>query len=204
MSDSGVKGEPLGLLEFARLVIDALEAARLTYALGGALAVAAWAEARSTQDVDLVIDLPLEQLQSFSSELARRNVLIPPDLMLDQLLETRGDVALVGYHVQWTHRVELFLLRPGDDLRASALARRRLVDLGVPLGRVYVHAPEDLILYKLQYFSLSQQQKHTRDISAILLAQQGRLDAAYLAQWVERLGLSRFWDYMRAQAGLGA
>jgi hypothetical protein len=181
-------------------VIDALEAARIDYALGGALAVAAWAEARSTQDVDLVVTLPVEQMQTFSDELARRDVLIPPDLMLDMFLEMRGDVPLVGYHLQWSQKVEMFLLRPGDALRESTLARRRLVDLGPPLGRIAVLAPEDLILYKLSYFSLSQQQKHTRDIRAILLAQQARLDLPYLTSWVTRLGLDAVWRYINSPA----
>jgi hypothetical protein len=105
--------------------MDALEAARVEYALGGALAAAAWGEARSTQAVDLVANLPVEQIQTLSSELARRE-----------------------------------------------------------------------ILYKLRYFSLSQQQKHTRDVVAILYAQKGKLDEAYLAGWVQRLGLEAIWRYM--------
>ena len=172
----------------------------MDYALGGALAVAAWAEARSTQDVDLVIDLPVEQIQRFSDELAQRQILIPPDLALDLLLESRGDTPLVGYHMVWSYKVELFPLRPGDELRASALARRRPVELGPPLNQVLVHSAEDLVLYKLQYYSLSQQQKHTRDIAAILHAQRGKLDQAYLADWVNRLGLEAVWRYMQSRA----
>lgn len=181
-------------------MIDALEATGVDYLLGGALAVGAWAEARSTQDVDLALNLPVEQVQRLSEELARRDILIPADLMLDRLLETRGDAPLVGYHVHWGYKVELFPLRPGDELRTSALARRRLVDLGPPLGQVYVHSPEDLILYKLSYYSLSHQQKHTRDIVAILLAQKANLDHAYLTRWIGRLGLEAVWRYMNAQA----
>jgi hypothetical protein len=161
--------------------------------------VAAWAEARSTQDVDLVINLPTEQIQRFSDELARRQILVPPDLMLDLLAETRGDVPLVGYHLHWSHKAELFPLRPGDELRASTLARRRSIDLGPPLGHVSVHAPEDLILYKLRFFSLSQQQKHTRDIVAILHAQKGKLDDSYLTGWIHRLGLESVWRYMQSE-----
>ncbi len=149
--------------------------------------------------MDLVINLPTEQIQRFSDELARRQILIPPDLVLDLLLETRGDIPLVGYHLRWSHKAELFPLRSGDELRASALARRRWVDLGPPLGRVSVHAPEDLILYKLRFFSLSQQQKHTRDIVAILYAQKGTLDEAYLTGWLHRLGLEAVWRYMLTQ-----
>lgn len=193
--------EPRGedLLSFARLIIDALEAAQIDYALGGALAVAAWAEARSTQDVDLVINLPVEQMTRFSDELSRRQVLVPSDLMLDQFLESRGDVPLVGYHLLWSYKVEMFLLRPGDALRKSALARRRRVELGPPLGSLAVLSAEDLILYKLSYFSLSQQQKHVRDITAIRMAQNAKLDQAYLGLWVARLGLSAVWRYMQSQ-----
>lgn len=36
--------------EFARLVLDALKAAQLDYLIGGAVAVWAWGEARTTQD----------------------------------------------------------------------------------------------------------------------------------------------------------
>ena len=35
------------------------------------------------------------------------------------------------------------------------------------IGEVYIHSPEDLILYKLIYFGLSQQSKYSRDIAAI-------------------------------------
>jgi hypothetical protein len=186
-------------LEFTRLIIDALEAAKVPYLLGGALAVAAWAEARSTQDVDVVIHLDVEQVPPLSAELERRGVLLPPDLMLDLLMEARGDAALVGYHTVWGHKAELFPLRPGDALRASALARRQWVDLGAPLGQTYVHSPEDLILYKLRYYSLSQQTKHVRDITAIVMALSSSLDYAYLATRTRRLGLDAIWRETRAQ-----
>jgi len=200
MTGSAAEERPLDLLEFTRLVIDALEAAEVPYLLGGALAVAAWAEARSTQDVDLVIHLPEERVAALSRELAGRGIALPPDLMLDLLAEQRGDVALVAYHTLWGHKAELFPLRPGDESRAAALARRQPVDLGEPLGRIYVHAPEDLILYKLRYYSLSQQTKHVRDIAALLLAQAGALDLAYLNGWARRLGLDAVWRFMQGQA----
>jgi hypothetical protein len=58
----------------------------------------------------------------------------------------------------------------GDALRQSAFQRRVMVNYGPPIGMVYVHSPEDLILYKLMYLGLSGQPKHARDIAAILRA----------------------------------
>ncbi|MBN1888511.1 MAG: hypothetical protein JW850_10990 [Thermoflexales bacterium] len=190
----------LGLIDFARLVIDALEAAEADYMLGGALAVAAWAEARSTQDVDIVVSVPLERFNRLSEELAKRDMLVPVDVILDIFLETRADLPLNAIHVHAGYKAELFLLRPEDDLRAAAFARRQLIDLGPPLGLVYVHSPEDLILYKLHYFRLSQQPKHVRDIVSILLAMGNALDVVYLEDWARRLELTELWDEIKRQA----
>jgi hypothetical protein len=199
MSDQIAPPPFLGLIDFARLVLDALEAVGVDYMLGGALAVAAWAEARSTQDVDLVVSIPLEQMQRLSEELEKREMLVPVDIILDTFLENRADLPINAIHLHAGYKAELFLLRSGDELRASAFSRRRLVDLGPPLGEVYVHAPEDLILYKLLYFRLSRQPKHIRDITSILLSLGDMLDCTYIDAWVQRLGLTAVWEEIQQQ-----
>lgn len=190
----------LTLLGFARLILNAIEATGAEYMLGGALAVMAYAEARATQDVDVVVNLPVERVQDFSRELEKRQVLIPPDLMLERFLTPHGDIPLSGFHLHSGQRADIFLLQEGDPLRVSALARKMLMDLGAPLGQVYVHAPEDLILYKLRYFSISEQDKHIRDIAAIIYAQQGKLDEAYLNTWIQSSGLELYWQRIQAEA----
>lgn len=111
-----------------------------------------------------------------------------------------GDLPINAIHLYTGYKAELFLLRPGDPYRETAMARRRLVDLGPPLGQVYVHAPEDLILNKLRYFGLSQQPKHVRDIISILLAIGDQLDMAYIEDWAARLGLTALWGEVFDQA----
>lgn len=184
----------MGLIDFARLVLDALEASDVEYMVAGALAVAAWAEARSTQDVDLVANVPVERMERLSEELEKRNMLVPTDVILDIFLEPRGDLAVNAVHLDTGYKAELFLLRPGNEYRELAFGRRRLVDMGPPLGEVHVHAPEDLILNKLHYFSISQQPKHVRDITSILLAQGDELDMDYIEAWAERLGVTSLWQ----------
>lgn len=190
----------IGLIDFARIVIDALEAAGVEYMLAGALAVAAWAEARSTQDVDIVVSVPLDRIVRLSEELEKRDMLVPADIILDLYLETRADLPVNAIHLGTGYKAELFLLRPGDVYRETAFRRRRLVDLGPPLGEVYVHAPEDLILNKLHYFGISQQPKHVRDITSMLLALGDELDLSYIDQWAERLGMAALWLEMQLRA----
>jgi hypothetical protein len=190
----------MGLIDFARLVIDALETSGVEYMVAGALAVAAWAEARSTQDVDLVVHIPFENIPLLSQELEKRDMLVPVEVILDLLTKRRGDLPINAIHLYTGYKAELFLLRPGDAYRATALARRRLVEMPPPLGKVYVHAPEDLILNKLRYFNLSQQPKHVRDITSILLEMGDELDLAYLEAWVPHFDLAAVWQEVREQA----
>jgi len=187
----------LEFLDFIRLVLDALETAQVDYMIGDAVAAWVWGEARTTRDLDVVISLPVEKIGQLSEELEKRDMLVPPDVILDLYLEERADLPISAIHLHSGYKAELFLLKPHDELRRSAFARRRRVDIGPPLGEVYVHAPEDLILYKLQYFDLSGQTKHLRDIASILLAQGDALDFDYIERWVVRKGLQALWQEIR-------
>lgn len=184
----------IGFLQFARIVLDALVAAKVDYLIGGSVALWAWGEARTTLDFDLVINLPAERIYPLSKELERHNMLVPLDVIVDLLIQQEGDVPINAIHMGTNYKAELFLLRPGDPLRQSAFARRRLVDLGPPIGNAYVHAPEDLILYKVRYYAISYQTKHIRDIASILEFSYDLIDFDYLEQWVKTLGLEAPWQ----------
>jgi hypothetical protein len=179
---------------FVRLVLDAFNAADVTYLVGGAVALWAWGEPRTTADLDLVIDLPIDAMAVLSSELEQRAMLVPVDIMLDLLIEDRADLPINAIHMTSGYKAEMFLLKPGDALREAGLRRRRLVDLGPALGEVYVHSPEDLILNKLRFYRISQQTKHVRDIASIVLNQAEALDMAYIESWVQTLNLSDEWQ----------
>lgn len=185
--------EQISILQFARLVLDAIEAAQIDYLLGGSLALIAWGEPRTTLDVDLAVHLPGNKIHALSQELEKRQMLVPPDILLALLLQTEGDLPVNAIHLDSGHKAEIFLLRPEDRFRAESLRRRRLIDLGKPLGTVYVHAPEDLILNKIHYYGLSQQTKHVRDIASILVISSDVIDWEYLTNWVEKLGLAPIW-----------
>jgi hypothetical protein len=184
-------------------VLDALNAAGVDYLIGGAVALWAWGEPRTTADLDLVIDLSVESMAALSSELEQRAMLVPVDIMLDLLIEDRADLPINAIHMTSGYKAEMFLSRPGDALRESGLRRRRLVDLGPALGEVYVHSPEDLILNKLRFYRISQQTKHVRDIASIVLNQAEALDLAYIERWAQTLNLSDEWQAIqRRVAGL--
>ena len=191
-----MKNKPLDLAGFLKLVIEALDAAGVEYLIGGAIAEWAWGEPRATQDLDLVVQIPIKSINKLSKELKKRDMLIPAELILDTILEDRADIPINAIHMHSGLKADLYPVRKGDELRQSAFQRREQVDYGPPIGKVYIHSPEDLILYKLMYFGLSQQSKHSRDIAAILKSKKNELDVDYIEQWVAGLGLSSLWKEM--------
>jgi hypothetical protein len=100
----------LSFTHFTQLVLEALDASQVTYLIGGAVATAAWGEARTTQDLDVVVDLPVESMAAFSAELAKRDMLVPADNMLELWLNPRGDLAINAYHWPSGYKAEFFML----------------------------------------------------------------------------------------------
>ncbi len=81
----------LDITGFLKLLLAALKASKVEYMLGGALAEWAWGEPRATQDVDVVINLPIQSIGRFSRELEKRDMLVPADVILDTLAEDRAE-----------------------------------------------------------------------------------------------------------------
>ena len=191
-----MKNKPLGIVGFLKLVIETFEAAKIEYLIGGAIAEWAWGEPRATQDLDLVVNIPIKTISKLSKELKKRDMLIPAEVILDSILEDRADIPIIVIHMHSGLKADLYPVREGDELRQSAFQRREQVDYGPPIGKVYIHSPEDLIIYKLMYFGLSQQSKHSRDIAAILKSKKDQLDLDYIERWATRLGLASIWQEM--------
>ena len=189
----------MGYEDFIRQVISAVEAAGVAYMIGGAVAAWAWGEPRATLDLDLVVDIPLEAIGRLSEELKKRNMLVPADSILDNILETRSDLPINAIHSYSGYKADLYPLREGDELRASAFQRRQKIDLGEALGECYLHSPEDLIIYKLWFYSLSQQTKHIRDITSIVMSLGDELDFDYIENWVNKKGLTSLWADLLAR-----
>jgi len=188
-----MKDHPSDITDFLKLLLEALEAAGVDYLIGGAVAEWAWGEPRATQDLDVVIDLPIKAVRKFSKELEKRHMLVPAEIMLDAMIENRADIPINAIHMYTGFKADLYLVREGDELRQSAFQRRTRIDYGPPIGKLYIHSPEDLILYKLIYLSISGQPKHSRDIASILYSRKGELDIRYINEWVMRLGLGSLW-----------
>lgn len=78
------------------------------------------------------------------------------------------------------------VVRKDSDYRREEFARRRPV--AIAGQQVFLVAPEDLILSKLDWAKESRSQTQLGDVRNLLKSVQG-LDTAYLNHWALRLGL---------------
>lgn len=125
----------LDIADFLKLVIEALEAAGVEYLIGGAIAEWACGEPRVTQDLDLVVKIPIKAVNKLSKELEKRYMFIPAKMILDSILEDKTDIPINAIHMQSGLKADLYPVREGDELRRSTFRRRQQVDYGPPIGR---------------------------------------------------------------------
>lgn len=184
--------------EFVHQVIEAVDSAGVEYMIGGAVAAWAWGEPRATLDLDLVVNIPLDAVGQLSKEFEKRDMLAPEDIIRNTIEEDHSDLPINAIHMFSGYKADLYPLREGDELRLSAFKGRQKIDLGEPIGEVYLHSPEDLIIYKLWYYCISQQTKHIRDITSIVLTLGDELDFDYLEGWIEKRGLITIWTELLA------
>ncbi len=183
----------LSFQDFLTMILTVLKNTKIDYMIGGAVAVWGWGEPRSTQDIDIVIHLKVDQINTLSEELKKVDILLPPDIIFENLHDTRGDLPINAIHGFSGYKAEMFLVRENDHLRQTAFSRRVKIDFGEEVGKVFIHSAEDIIIYKLLYYSLSQQTKHIRDIGSIIKTQGEKLDHSYIEKWAKEKELLAIW-----------
>ena len=144
-----MKKKPLDLAGFIKLVIDPLQSSGAEYLIGGAIAEGAWGEPRATQDLDLVVKIPIKSNKKLSKELKKTDMPVPAEIILDAVVEDQADIPINVIHIYSGLKADPYPVREGDELRQSAFQRRNLIGYGPPIGNAYIHSPEALILYKM-------------------------------------------------------
>jgi hypothetical protein len=171
-----------------------LNATDIPYMVTGSVAATVYGEPRLTQDVDLVLRLDHESARRLGEAFPGAEYYVPP---LETVTEEAG--RSTGGHFNLLHletglRADCYLA--GDDpLSQWGLATRRGVEVGP--DRIWLAAPEYVILSKLDYFRAGGGEKHLTDIAQVLRVTGEGVDHSVIAAWVERLDLGREWQAAR-------
>jgi hypothetical protein len=165
-------------------VIACLRREKISYALIGAWALAAWGRPRATLDVDFLVLIKEEGLEHLSAQMARAG------LKLDETwVEWNPMLRGVQLRFQW-QEVMIDLLRPRDQHDQQVFQRKRKKRFD---GRYYwVVSMEDFILQKLKVG----RPRDFEDAMSVVERHQKGLDHAYLEHWAKQLGVMEELDYL--------
>lgn len=156
------------LLDLVCALIDALEASPIPYAIGGAIALAAWSEPRATKDVDVTLFVP-ERV---------------PDAAFEALESAGLEVSRDQARRDAEHR-GMFVLRSADGYRIDVflasipfyeVAERRRKRVRLAGREAYVLDAESLAVFKMLFF----RDKDMVDLARLVQLQS--LDSAFVRQ----------------------
>jgi len=159
----------------------------IPYAITGGIAVQYWGEPRFTQDIDLTISVPLDELTSFIGR-----ILDNFSPRMEDALEFARLNRVVLVKASNGYPLDIALGLPGYEDEVMA----RSVDREVAPGKVIrICSAEDLIVYK----AIAGRAQDIRDIEGIVYRQGKMLNDAYIQQWllefVELTGRSEIIDH---------
>ena len=180
--------------DFNRRLVAMLERLGIEYAIGGSMAAMIYSETRSTKDIDMMLRVDMQLLELVVTEIESWQIYVDP---LDTIIEFNmpGRLPINVVDGMSGMKADLYVAEL-SGLDESAMSRKRRMPLYTnPYVEAWFLAPENVILYKLDYFKQSEgvSQKHPIDISKMLTVIGEQLDLPYLEAWARATGVSELW-----------
>jgi hypothetical protein len=180
------RGEP-DALDIALCVAAAIEKVGGAYFVGGSLASSVQGEPRATNDVDIVLELPLGRIRDFIDTLGS-DFEVDADALRQALLQ--GSSCNI-FFLPFLTKIDLFGVGPTpyDEIE---FARRSPMVVREPDVRLVVKSPEDTVLRKLWWFRKGGEvsERQWRDVVQVLRFSGAAMDTGYLARWADELGVA--------------
>lgn len=144
----------------------------ISYVIIGGMAVQHWGEPRFTQDVDVTVAAPLEDVQAFLERVVER---LQPRIADAVAFARRHRVLLVRAANGCPVDISLGLPGYEDEMM------HRAVDFPLARGKsVRICSAEDLIIHK----AVAGRPQDVRDIEGIVYRQREALDVRYIRRWL--------------------
>jgi hypothetical protein len=174
----------------SRLVAK-LDAAAIPHMLAGSFASTYHGIPRTTQDVDIVVDLTGAKLQTLLGSLRAEEYYVDTDAAQDAL-RRRTQFNIIDMETGW--KVDL-IIRKDRPFSIEEFDRRQPAEL---FGtKVFVATAEDSIVAKLEWAKLGDSERQLRDVAGIVASRGEALDVAHIEKWVKALGLQDLWARVR-------
>lgn len=174
------------------------DAEGITYYVTGGVAAIAYGESRTTQDLDVVLSVPRDNILALATALEQAGFYVPG---VEDVMTGRMQTLQVT-QIDTISRADLVIAKvnPYEQLKFE----RRQAYILPGNTSIYLASPEDLVINKLRWGRQSQSQKQWRDVLGILKAQQEQLDYEYMHRWAAEFDLSESLEQATVEAGVRA
>lgn len=169
-------------------VVAELERLGIEYQIGGSVASSAHGVPRSTNDVDVVVDLRMEHVEPLCAAL-RSQYYADRELLTDAV-KRRSCANLI--HLGSGFKVDLFVRGESDyDVTAMTRIAQRAIGEGRNARQFRLATPEDVLLRKLLWYRAGDEvsDRQWGDVLGVLRLRQASLDWGYIRDWADRLGV---------------
>jgi hypothetical protein len=168
-------------IKLIKKIANRMESAGIEYMMTGSMALALYSRPRMTRDIDIVVQIVPSGIEDVVN-LFKDEFYIDRESVRKAVLE-RGMFNII--HTETVIKVDM-IVRKDEDYRVEEFLRRRKIDMDGT--KVWVVAPEDLVLSKLVWAKQSDSELQFKDVRQVL-ANLKDLDMAYLAKWSKALGV---------------
>jgi len=176
-------------VDLLRLAVEVLERQGIDYMLVGSIASGAYGEPRLTQDIDIVVDLRPDQVNSLCSAFPAPEFYVSEDAARQAVRDRRSFNVI---HPATANKID-FMVARDDAWGREQFARRRRIQI-LPEQEGFAACPEDVILGKLLYYAEGGSEKHLRDIAGIINISSQEINRDDVAHWAAELGIAEVWQ----------
>ncbi|MGB9178587.1 MAG: hypothetical protein WCB68_05005 [Pyrinomonadaceae bacterium] len=176
---------PIEVLLYVAQTLDKLKA---PYFVVGSVASSLFGLSRTTDDVDMVADINLDDAHKLFEAL-KDTFYVDEQAIRRAILNHRMFNVI---HFDSVFKVDVYI-PSADEFSHQQFARRRQEALLPDTPQmIYLASPEDVVLSKLRWYRQGGEvsERQLTDAAGIIKVQGQRLDDSYLREWAEKLNVS--------------
>ncbi|OGZ84532.1 MAG: hypothetical protein A2599_01415 [Candidatus Staskawiczbacteria bacterium RIFOXYD1_FULL_39_28] len=171
--------------ELLAKIVEILEDLKIPYAITGGFAISVWGNPRSTNDIDIIVEMAEKNIKPLIKKMTavKKSIYADEDMVRDAT-ERKGEFNFIDPDMGV--KVDFFVLanNPYNKLK---IKRAILRDVS-GVTKAYFVSPEDLILSKLLWGKESNSWKQREDVKTVLQNSKIKLDYKYIKNWAEKQG----------------
>jgi hypothetical protein len=176
--------------ELSLLFVRPLNRLGTRYIVSGGIAAILYGEPRLTNDVDVVVFLPIEDIRLLLEVFPSPEFYLPPAEVIAKEIARPQKGRFNVIHADTGFKAD-FYAAGRDELNAWGFRNaRRMEYRGEP---IVVAPPEYVVVRKLEYYREGGSDKHLRDIRSMLAVSGDQINRTELDEWIRRGGLQAEW-----------